>query len=120
MLCLINIDSTNKAVQLSSFVAIGITSVVDNCDQYSLSIKCLQCLPGYHLQNSVCYMDIDGCISYSRNICISCAPNAYLIENRCLTACYHTSDLAQMPFYGNFVALSASFTFMVSRAYLLF
>lgn len=49
MLCLINIDSTNKAVQLSSFVAIGITSVVDNCDQYSLSIKCLQCLPGYHL-----------------------------------------------------------------------
>jgi len=49
MLCLISVTTSNNALQLSSFVPIGITSVVDNCDQYSMSVQCLQCLPGYHL-----------------------------------------------------------------------
>jgi hypothetical protein len=49
MLCLISIDTTNNALALSSFVSIGITSIVSNCDQYSMSVQCLQCQPGYHL-----------------------------------------------------------------------
>lgn len=79
MLCLISIDSTNNAIRLSSFVSIGLTSIVNNCDQYSTSVECLQCLPGYHLENSICYLNIENCVSYYRNICLRCAQYSYLI-----------------------------------------
>jgi hypothetical protein len=50
MLCLISISMTLGTLPLlSSFVPIGVTNIVDNCDQYSLSISCLQCVQGYHL-----------------------------------------------------------------------
>lgn len=49
MLCLVSIDTTNNALTLSSFVSIGLTNIIQNCDQYSTSIQCLQCQQGYHL-----------------------------------------------------------------------
>ena len=119
MLCLISIDSTNNAIRLSSFVSIGLTSIVNNCDQYSTSIQCLQCLPGYHLENSICYLNIGNCVSYYRNICLRCAQYSYLIENRCVTTCQDTADCAQMPFFGDVRLLLASAFITISRSYLL-
>jgi hypothetical protein len=118
MLCLISIDTSNNAIRLSSFVSIGLTSIVNNCDQYSTSVQCLQCLPGYHLENSICYLNVENCISYYRNICIQCAQYSYLIENRCVTTCQQTADEAQMGFFGDIRLLAAGAVLTVSRAYL--
>lgn len=118
MLCLISINTLNNALTLSSFVPIGVTSVIDNCDQYSLTVKCLQCLPGYHLENSICYIDIENCISYSQNICIQCAGYSILVENRCLT-CNELTDLAQISFFGDFRLLPTTPSFIYSRRYLI-
>jgi hypothetical protein len=118
MLCLISIDTTNNAIRLSSFVSIGLTSIVNNCDQYSTSIECLQCLPGYHLENSICYLNVENCVSYYRNICLRCAQYSYLIENRCVTTCQDTADGAQMPFFGDVRLLVASAIITISRSYL--
>jgi hypothetical protein len=119
MLCLISIDNTNNAIRLSSFVSIGLTSIVNNCDQYSTSVQCLQCLPGYHLENSICYLNIENCVSYSRNICLRCAQYSFLIENRCLSTCQDTADESQMPFFGDVRLLVASAIITISRSYLL-
>lgn len=40
MLCLVSVDITTNLPILSSFVSIGTTDIVDNCDQYSLNTKC--------------------------------------------------------------------------------
>ena len=101
MMCLISVNRFNNALVLQSFVPIGITRVIENCSQYSLSVECLQCVPGYHLDGGVCFPNVEGCATYYRNICLGCSGYAVLAENRCLTGCRWMGDLAKLLYWGD-------------------
>ena len=64
MMCIISIDANTNAIQINSFVPIGVTNVIDNCGQYDLQMKCVECAIGWHLEQGRCYYNIGGCISY--------------------------------------------------------
>lgn len=85
MMSIITINTASNAIQLNSFVPIGITNVIDNCGSYDLSLNCVQCLNGWHLEAGRCFRSVEGCVSYSQNICLQCIGYAILIENRCVT-----------------------------------
>jgi hypothetical protein len=57
-----------------------------NCDTLNATdnSKCLNCSSGYHIFNSLCYPNVEGCLVYSsQNLCVSCAPNYLLKNNTC-------------------------------------
>lgn len=58
-------------------------SVAANCDSFVSgdNSKCTFCSKGYHVFNSNCYADVEGCLSYSfQSLCLNCNKN-YLLKN---------------------------------------
>jgi hypothetical protein len=98
MMCIITVWTNNNARQINSFVPIGATNIVDNCGQYDLQSRCLACRIGWHLENNICYRNIEGCVGYIQNICVQCWGYAILVENRCVS-CVGMSDLNKIVFY---------------------
>ena len=49
MMCIITVWKSTNAIQINSFVPIGVTNVIANCGQYDLQMKCLECVLGWHL-----------------------------------------------------------------------
>ena len=118
-MCIISIIIASNNIQINSFVPIGVTNVIDNCGVYDLSLNCVQCASGWHLEGSACFQNIQGCVSYSQNICLYCIGYAILVENRCLT-CTGMSDLSKVTFFRGVAQWITSQTLPVySQAYLL-
>lgn len=119
MMSIISIITSTNAIQLSSFVPIGITNVIDNCGAYDLSLNCVQCLSGWHLESGLCYRNIEGCTAYSQTICLYCIGYAILVENRCVT-CTEMGDLNKITFFrglGNWISTNQLPTFSQSYLY---
>lgn len=119
MMSIITINTQTQKIQLLSFVAIPASYVIDNCAQYTSSLQCLACAPGYHLENNLCYVNIPGCTSYFKNICLQCSGYAILIENRCI-GCSEMGDLGKIIFFGGLFGFISSNTLpSFSQSYLL-
>jgi hypothetical protein len=79
MMCIIALEKTYGSIRIYSFVRIDPGSIIDYCALYGSSLQCIQCGDAYHLENGVCYANIENCISYIQNICLQCDGFAILV-----------------------------------------
>lgn len=93
-------DVNTLRIGLRALVTIAVTRVIDYCIDYSnISIECLRCQEGYHLEEGKCYQNYGGCIKYLANICLECANYYLLVENRCISDCISVSDGRSILFF---------------------
>lgn len=119
MLCIMSINQITRQITLSALVTIGVNNIVDHCNDYSNTLTCLRCNEGYHLENELCYSNIQNCISYFQNICLQCSGYSLLVENSCISICSQFGDLSQIRFYGDFRYYATNSLPIISREYLL-
>lgn len=84
---MVNVDRSSSAVVVQSIVSISSGKIVEKCLSYSVDTECRFCEDGYHLEGGKCFRNVEGCIGYVRNICISCDETMALVENRCVGGC---------------------------------